>query len=239
METYFGKRYQYKDSEIDLALDLKILGKIDAIDLKVRQYLKLEELLKISDPCVWRELLDPYTEANENQEQILHSNFLLKREDVQRWFEVLCRKDPKKRTIVFYGPSNAGKSLIARALLYPVAPGYIQRDGGTNVHWLENIYRKSVILWEEPSIHMSNIEDVKLLLGGEEIAINRKNKPILTRTNPAAVIVTTNKAFWHYESQPLKNRIEIYNFNSKNINIVFSIKTIIKYICDVYDGRYE
>lgn len=124
-------------------------------------------------------------------------------------------------------------------MLAPVAPGYIQRDGGTNVHWLENIYRKSVVLWEEPSIHMTNIEDTKLILGGETLVINRKNKPLLERPAGPAVVVTTNKQFWAYQPQTLMNRCCIYpRDNVLPGKEKYKREDIVSYLCDVYDGRF-
>lgn len=140
-------------------------------------------------------------------------------------FKVIARDIPKKRSLVFYGDSNCGKSLLANALALPFSPGYIQRDGGTNVHWLENIYRKSLVIWEEPSIHMTNIEDVKLLLGGEKIVINRKNKHLVERLNGAAVIITTNKEVWYYDEKALRNRMVIFHLKVPVESVTHSIIT--------------
>lgn len=171
-----------------------------------------EELFTANNWKILKDVYEPYRHENIGR-NTLHSLFGFSREDVEVMFKIISRDIPKQRGLVFYGPSNCGKSILANALCLPFAPGYIQRDSGANVHWLENIYRKSIILWEEPSVHMTNIEDTKLILGGEKIAINRKNKHIVERLNGAAVIVTTNRAFWEYDREALLNRIVIFNFS--------------------------
>lgn len=245
MYEHFGEKAQYSDYEYDLALDLGIFSaKKEVVQRKFQDYQNLEKLLNQKEHCIWRELLRPfcYHESVNYDATTLHNIWKLDKETVIDWFSILCRCYPKKRTLIFCGNSNTGKSLLANALLTPVAPGYIQRDGGTNVHWLENLYRKSVVLWEEPSVHMSNIEDVKLLLGGENIVINRKNKNLIERPPGPAVLITTNKEFWHYDPEPLLNRIIIYYFhhqvNGITTKVIKPIE-IITYLCQVYDGRFN
>lgn len=174
--------------------------------------------------------------------QVLHAIYNFNKYDVTTIFACIMRCFPKKRTLVFYGPSNCGKSLLANALCTPFAPGYIQRDGGTNVHWLENIYRKCLIIWEEPSIHMTNIEDVKLLMGAERLIINRKNKHLVERLNRPSVIVTTNKPFWEYDPQALKNRCIIYYLNNNIENYTklnITSADILDYLCHIYEGHFD
>lgn len=243
MDVYFGKKTQYTDFEYDLAIDLRLFEhKKQARAHQFQQYLKLEEKLNLREHSIWRELLEPFYQSEGSFHTSLHKQWQLSQKTVILWFSVLCRVFPKKRSLVFYGPSNTGKSLLARALTYPIAPAYIQRDGGTNVHWLENIYRKSLVVWEEPSIHMTNIDDCKLLLGGETIIINRKNKALIERPAGPSCLITTNKAFWEYEREPLLNRIVIHRFWNKINNEehqYIKVEDIITYLCDVYDGRYE
>lgn len=243
MQRLYGNKLQYYDSEYDNALDEGIFeSKKDAIRDKYKRYTHVEELLSTRDKCIWRECLQLLYKPSPTLDNDLHKLWKLQQQTVQEWFGILARADPKIRTVTFVGRSNSGKSLIAKALTAPFAPGYIQRDGGTNVHWLENLYRKSVILFEEPSIHMSNIEDLKLVFGGERIIINRKNKQLIDRPPGPAVIVTTNKEFWHYDPEPLLNRMRIYTFDTKVDSIIpgyIENESVIRYLCDVYDGRYN
>lgn len=244
MEKTFGKKDQYSDHEYDIAMDLKLFRcKSEMITHKFEKYMELEKILNWKESSVWYEMLKRYIGDYKPtlDVSLLDAIFKFTPSDISYMFDVLCRKTPKKKTLVFYGPSNCGKSLLANALLAPIAPGYIQRDGGTNVHWLENIYRKSVILWEEPSVNMSIIEDVKLLLGGETIPINRKNKQIIERPAGPAVVVTTNNQFWYYQPDTLENRITIYELTTQVGGIVgetyIKKNDIIYYILDVYNKR--
>lgn len=241
MERYFGYKTQYTDYEYDLAMDLEIFQtKKEAIKDKFNKYMYLEEMLNMGEESIWYNLLRDRSNPSITDDKIkeIHEQFGLTQRQVKQWFKVLCRGYPKKRTLVFYGASNCGKSLLANALMSPIAPAYIQRDGGTNVHWLENLYRKSVVLWEEPSIHMSNIEDVKLLLGGETLPINRKNKQIIERPKGPAVLITTNNQFWYYQPQTLLNRIFIFEFNN-TIDKFIEEKDLVSYLMQIYDGRFN
>lgn len=208
----FGHKEQYYDEEHNLLVDQNKISKGGSELLKLRNFLETEQLLENHNWKILLEVYDQYRHENLGRET-LAKIFNLSKEDVKLIFQTITRDNPKKRCVVFYGPSNCGKSLLANALCLPFAPGYIQRDSGANVHWLENIYRKSIVLWEEPSIHMTNIDDTKLLLGGEKIVINRKNKHLVERLNGAAVIITTNRSFWEYDRDALLNRINIFNFN--------------------------
>lgn len=199
-------------------MDQKLVTKGESELLKLKGFLETEKIFTDNHWNILKEIYDRYRHENIGRQK-LDQLFGLSKKDITRIFQIVCRDIPKKRCVVFYGPSNCGKSILANALCIPFAPGYIQRDSGANAHWLENIYRKSIVIWEEPSIHMTNIEDTKLLLGGEKIVINRKNKHLVERLNGAAVIVTTNKSFWEYDDEALKNRCEIFQF-SKTVESV-------------------
>lgn len=209
-------------------------------NLKYKKFQECEKLMETGDSTTLSNIYDMYRHENIGR-NILHQIYNFSKEDVTTIFNCIMRNFYKKRTLVFYGPSNCGKSLLANALCLPFSPGYIQRDSGTNVHWLENIYRKNLILWEEPSIHMTNIEDVKLLLGGERIIINRKNKHLVERINRPCVIISTNKQFWEYEPNTLKSRIIIFYMYNEIDTITKKFITnhdVLDYLCAIYEGSF-
>lgn len=247
LEAIEGKREQYCEEYYEQLIDSEKITKKEAKEHQNLVYIRVESILNLHDPLILYGIYKQYQLKHmdcEDRSRLcrLHRVYKFNKSDVQCMFEILSRTIPKKRCLCFYGPSNTGKSLLANGLLYPFAPGYIQRDGGTNVHWLEHIYRKSFILWEEPSIHMTNIEDTKLLLGGERIAINRKNKKIIERINDPAVIVTTNRSFWEYDKNALLNRMTVYTLSvpiSAYVKEYITPVDIITYLCCVYDGRFS
>lgn len=221
MSSYFGPKTQYKDAEFDIVKTLENTTEHAIKTYKVESYLELEEILNNDDfdyKLNWYldELDKCLSDKDIKPDRIndIHDVFNLKYEDLIDYLKVILRQHAKHRTLVLYGKSNSGKSLIANALYYPFAPGMIQRAGTTNVHWLEAIYQKNFILWEEPSVDMSTIEDVKLLTGGETIVINRKNKNLIERLKGPAVLVTTNIAFWNYRYEELTNRCIIKRFST-------------------------
>lgn len=224
MSSHFGPKTQYKDAEFDIVKVLEGTSETAIKMFKVESYLELEKILNNEDfdyKLNWyvNELEKCLADKDIKPGRIndIHDVFNLKYEDLIDYLSVILRQHPKHRTLVLYGKSNSGKSLIANALYYPFAPGMIQRAGTTNVHWLEAIYQKNFILWEEPSINMTTIEDVKLLTGGETIVINRKNKNLIERLKGPAVLITTNVAFWNYKREELLNRCIIKEFH-KPIN---------------------
>lgn len=242
LETYHGKKEQYSDETYNELIDFKQISKSDSIEHRNKRYYEVEGYLSLHEWSVYFNRLRQYEDKKTPLEILncIHNIYNFTKQDVIEICKILGRATPKRRTLTLYGPSNCGKSLLANALLYPWAPGYIQRDGGTNVHWLEHIYRKSFILWEEPSIHMTNVEDTKLLCGGEKLAINRKNKNIIERLNDPAVIITTNRQVWEYDPSALKNRMLIYTLNNEVDSVYkgyLKPQQIIRYLTVVHDGR--
>lgn len=242
MDGLFGNKLEFYGSEYEHAQQVGIFrNRTEIIQHQFHLHRCLEERLNEHNPDVWREALEPFTVPLLQTD--LHKLWGLRQAAVNDWFKIVCRAYPKVRTLVLHGTSNAGKSLLANALLLPVAPALIQRDGGSNVHWLENLHRKSIVLWEEPSIHMSNIEDCKLIFGGERIVINRKNKPLIDRPPGPAVVVTTNAAFWEYGAgEPIRNRLHIYHFHKPVESVTkqtLNLQDIATYLCQVYDGEFE
>lgn len=239
LEDNYEKKEQYYLEEYSLLLDVGVLTKKQIHNHQLYKYLELESFLNVGFNNLVSVYRNYYKRNLLPRQTLIHSIYKLNKNQVDIIFNCLSRNYNKKRTLIFYGQSNTGKTLLAQALTYIFVPGYILRDGGTNVHWLEDIYRKNFILWEEPSIHMTNIEDTKLLLGGEKIAINRKNKPIITRVNDPAVIITTNRQFWDYEYETIVNRsfiFEFYNTIPDNCPRISNAE-ILSYLLDIYDGR--
>lgn len=133
--------------------------------------------------------------------------------DLENFFRIICKRTRKRCSLVFYGPSNAGKSLLARALAEPYVVGNVARDSGMNVHWLENTFPANVVLWEEPIINNENKEDVKKLLGREPIDINSKYHKVFTNYYPAPVVQTTNVPWWlKYCDPAYTNRFLLFCF---------------------------
>ena len=242
----FGVRYEYPLECYNVIQEEYGIPRKQCLAHRRFRFKSLEELLQERSPDTIYNIYKKYKAILSDDEFTrIHSVYNFSKSDVRQMFTVLCRGLPKRRSVLLYGPSNTGKSILANALMFPFAPGYIQRDGGTNVHWLEHIYRRNFILWEEPSIHMSNVEDAKLLLGGERLAINRKNKEIIERINDPAVVVTTNREIWLYGGEAIKNRCLIFQLHRKVSQYlqypheIWLPQSILGYLCDLYDGRRD
>lgn len=173
----------------------------------------------------------------------LHKIYGFTREQVIMMFQILRGEPPKVNTLCFWGPSNCGKTLLVRALCAPFMTGYIARDSGVNVHWLSNCMHKNLLRWEEPIITFEIKEDLKLILGGEPIAVNEKNKPIVVKENRTPVLMSTNIAWWmSYNDPAYLNRMLIVNLHRPVESVTHENicnDDINYYLSRVYAGDYR
>lgn len=234
--SYFGDKEEYSPFNLNLLVELDLITKKDAKIFLIKQYLKIRDNFKKGPRDYLLSILEKDNNVNYNRK--LHNVYRLNYNDVNNIFNVLTQNDPKINTLILYGPSNAGKSLLARSLLNRFSPGSIQRDGGTNVHWLENTLYKSFILWEEPIINCDTKEDVKLIMGGEKHIVNPKNKPLLYKEDRTPLIITTNIPFWLNDyTNAMLNRAHLICLNNKVENFIkdyINSDDIIGYLLDIY-----
>ncbi len=80
--------------------------------------------------------------------------------------KILDKKSGKINTILFKGPSNAGKSRVANSLKYSFRTYADLSQGISNNFWLESALGKRVIQHEEAQFSEENQEDVKKTHGG-------------------------------------------------------------------------
>lgn len=130
------------------------------------------------------------------------------RADFTSW---ILQLSDKKNTFVLEGPSNAGKSAFIRPLLQLLRYGEIVNGGN---FMFEDTVNKQIIIWEEPLIGKSMVDDCKLLFEGSEhkVIIKNKSSEMVGRT---PVFITTNKPIWLYcsiDKDALANRCYFYTF---------------------------
>ena len=65
----------------------------------------------------------------------------------------------------------------------------------------DNCVNKRMILWEEPMITIDNIEDVKLIMGGEELRADIKFDSMMNVGKTPVIITTNNRLSKHCEPQ--------------------------------------
>jgi len=109
----------------------------------------------------------------------------------------------KRNTLCFRGVSNAGKSqLMATFTQWIVGNHYGKPSNNKNSNFpFDNCVNKRMILWEEPMITIDNIEDVKLIMGGEELRADIKFDSMMNVGKTPVIITTNNRLSKHCEPQ--------------------------------------
>lgn len=234
----FGPKVEFSSYQVNLAQELGLISKIEGRKFLIEQFMKTKKLICLEYLIQCWELF-----ATFDNYDYIDSIYRLSIADTIDIVNCMAHLNLKKNAICFIGPSNSGKSILARALLLPFAPGGIQRDGGTNVHWLENTIYKNYVLWEEPIITCETREDSKLICGGERHVVNVKNKPLQFKEDKSVVLVTTNTPFWLTDlSRALQNRLIIKEFGQQ-IERRITESDVLGYILTVYrrstDGEFS
>lgn len=152
--------------------------------------------------------LDEFWEANK-----------IKPEEFLTWFFAIGNKTiPKVNTLTIQGPSNCGKSMITNLILESYPSARLGRQGELTPFYLQSAATKPIIIFEEPRIIETTVDDMKLLLGGEpmEIAVKNNENEHLQRT---PVYITTNRTpaadCGYTNIQAIKNRMMTFYFHKR------------------------
>lgn len=242
MEDYFGQKEMYSTMEYQIAVELEIIKQKDVKRMQFKEFLKVEEKIdkggsKYITDC-WR-TLTKNTRITEKEAQIYSEIWPITPEEIKNIVHILAKETNKVNTICFWGPSNAGKSILQRSIMKPWEPGSIQRDGGMNLHWLENTIFKTFIVWEEPIVNCEIKEDMKLVLGGERVTVNPKNKPLLYKEHRSPLVITTNIPFWMSDTTgSYLNRmyiIKLSNLLESKTDKHIDELSVLKWLVNLYD----
>lgn len=131
---------------------------------------------------------------------------------------VLSRKHGKHNTIFLMGVSNAGKTVMfTRPLEYIMeAVGRIASINLTDRFIFEGCVGQRLISIEECEIPKIHMEDVKKIMGGEEIIIQVKYVREGAILSSCPVIATSNRIPWNFDLEqevPLRNRMYYYELS--------------------------
>lgn len=138
----------------------------------------------------------------------------------------------KQNALVFYGPTNTGKSVFA-GLLHSLFR-YSNRLTPDGIFTFANCINADCVLWEEPLITPDNVDTVKTVIEGNPkalVAIKGKDPVELKRKVP--FIITTNHPLYMYctnEQGPLNSRTTAVYFGKNMEDISY---------CDDNDGIHE
>ncbi|KAL7631826.1 UNVERIFIED_CONTAM: hypothetical protein RMT77_017876 [Armadillidium vulgare] len=130
------------------------------------------------------------------------------------WFIIIADKRCHKiNTLVVYGNTNTGKSLVIRTLLENENYGYVVRNNGKLM--FDNLVLKNFALLEEPIIKENVINELKLFFEGAEFEANIKNNPSKTLGRIPTFVTTNHKlesSLGDVDGKALKTRIKEFTF---------------------------
>ena len=112
------------------------------------------------------------------------------------------------------GPSNTGKSLLAKLIVSGYNYATVARSTESNNFIFQNLLGKTAALMEEPFITKATVNDFKQLLGGERMEIGIKHRdrewlervPIICTTNDVQLADRCNSV----DCQAIQNRCIYY-----------------------------
>lgn len=175
-----------------------------AVDCIQREYMLLDrkgivEIVSRAPKPLW------YARHSEHYYEIDYSVNLLERlllfqytdedgvaEFLERLNNICEKKLPKLNTMYLWGPANCGKSYFARCVTaFYLNVGSVENFVRGEAFPLNDAVAKRILLWEEPSIAPSCLEEVKLLCGGDPMPVKVKyqGNSVVVRT---PLIVTAN-----------------------------------------------
>lgn len=135
------------------------------------------------------------------------------------------------RTLLLYGPSGTGKSLILHAIRKPFFWGDMDRTMNCSFPW-ERLLGKNMYCLDELRITPENIDDLKQICGKESFYINVKNSTALL-LNPRPCICATNNIFPRFiqpeDLNALKRRCMLFKLDHRLHNATLSSCELFKF----------
>jgi len=153
-------------------------------------------------------------------EQILAWNGIDAAHFVRTCWIVFDRRAEKRNLLVYFGPANSGKTLIAVSQARSLCGwANIQNFSDRSTFFLQDIKDKRVVVINEPRIDDSKIETFKNLADGTPFQIDVKWEKGV-RVNRVPGVITTNLPIHAYllhakqQIEPLKARITQFDFKT-------------------------
>lgn len=126
---------------------------------------------------------------------------------------ILDRNLPKRNNFTIISPPSAGKNFFIDAVLdYFLNSGQMCNPNKYNNFAYQGCYNKRIILWNEPNYEPREIENLKLLFGGDNLSANVKCKP-QANIKRTPIIVLTNTSVNYLNHPAFKDRIYTYRWH--------------------------
>lgn len=126
--------------------------------------------------------------------------------------DVLEMKIPKRNTFVVISPPSAGKNFFFDAIRdYYLNSGQICNPNKYNNFAYQDCNNRRLCIWNEPNYEPREIENLKMLLGGDNMSANVKMKP-QANIKRTPIIVTGNIEPRFCRDDAFTDRIYHYNW---------------------------
>lgn len=132
-------------------------------------------------------------------------------------FKHFLKGTPKKSCMVFYGPSDTGKSLFCMSLLHYLGGAVISFVNSSSHFWLSPLVDAKVGLLDDATMQCWTYIDVYLrsILDGNAISIDRKHRNLTQLKCPPLMITTNVDPLADDTLKYLKSRIVVFRFLNK------------------------
>lgn len=147
--------------------------------------------------------------------RIIERNNINFRKFIAQFCYVFNGVNSKIHAFVIEGVSNAGKSLVAKMLLYNLHPTKITKNSNGNNFRFSRLQDSNSVLWEEAQVPEAEVNLWKSILGGEEMETDEKHQDHQSIPTLPWIITANRDLTDRLEGQDkesILNRIFRYNF---------------------------
>ncbi|AAZ39522.1 E1 protein [human papillomavirus 102] len=132
-------------------------------------------------------------------------------------FKLFLKGIPKKSCLVFYGPSDTGKSLFCMSLLQYLGGAVISFVNSSSHFWLSPLADAKIGLLDDATGQCWTYIDVYLrsILDGNPISIDRKHRTLTQLKCPPLMITTNVDPLADESLKYLRSRITVFKFMNK------------------------
>lgn len=132
------------------------------------------------------------------------------------------RQTGKKNAVWFFGPATTGKTNLAAALV-KAAPIWGCVNQTNESFPFNDAADKSVLWWEEAVMKRKMVETAKMILGGQAVRVDQKNKgsvvvtgtPVIITSNVDVTVTVDGNVDDYSHRQPLLDRIIKLTFSRR------------------------
>ncbi|GBM79722.1 Non-capsid protein NS-1 [Araneus ventricosus] len=127
---------------------------------------------------------------------------------------VLEYRIPKRNTFVVVSPPSSGKNYLFDAVRdYYLNSGQMNNPNKYNQFAYQDCHNRRIIIWNEPNFEQREIENLKMLMAGDNLSANVKCKP-QANVKRTPVIVLSNSEPSFCRNGAFNDRIFRYYWNS-------------------------